>query len=269
MTVKKIGVVCNVGAQIAGTQHAASVAATWIKEPDVMIVQNRKFGSHDQYIYMILDVITRLQEQVKQTIDNGDFPLVIGGDHSVAMGSLPYKEDTLVLWIDAHGDINTPEGSITKRIHGMPVAALMGHGDSRLLEVIAQPYLTPHQVMFVGVRDLDIKEAEFIEEQHISMVDHHQSIQDVINEVLARASEFKHIHISFDMDSLDPSVAPGVSTPVEDGITLAMAKALVEACFNTDKVRSMDIVEFNPLVETRLTVRALSNLVDIVNHYKQ
>jgi len=269
MAVKKIGVACNVGAQIAGTQYAASVASTWIKAPDVMIVQNREFGTHDHFIYMILDVITRLQEQVQQAIDDGDFPLVIGGDHSISMGSLPYKEDTLVLWIDAHGDVNTPEGSITKRIHGMPVAALMGHGDHRLLEVIAQPYLTPHQVMYVGVRELDIKEAEYIEEYHISLVDHHQSIQEVIDEVLNRASEFKHIHISFDMDSLDPSVAPGVSTPVEDGLTLAMAKALVEACFETDKVRSMDIVEFNPQIETRLTVGALTHLVDIVNHYKQ
>jgi arginase len=185
------------------------------------------------------------------------------------MGSLPYKENTLVLWIDAHGDVNTPEGSLTKRIHGMPLAALMGHGDDRFLDVIAQPYLEPNQVMYVAVRDLDDKEAEYIQEHKLTIVDHHHSIQEVIDEVLKRADQFEHIHISFDMDSLDPSFAPGVSTAVDDGMSLDMGKALVEALFETNKVRSMDIVEFNPLIETRVTVSALKQLVTIVNHYKQ
>lgn len=269
MAIRKIGVGCNVGAQIDGTQHAASVAATWIKAPDVLIMQNRELGEHDHFLYMILDVVKKLQEEVKQTLDNGDFPLVIGGDHSIVMGSLPYKEKTLVLWIDAHGDVNTPEGSITKRIHGMPLATLMGYGDDRFLEVITKPYLQPNQVMYVAVRDLDRKEQEFIDEHKLKIVNHHQSIDEVIDQVMERVKQFDHVHISFDLDSLDPSVAPGVSTAVDDGMSLDMGKALVEALFETNKVRSMDIVEFNPLVETRVTVRVLSELVDIVHHYKQ
>lgn len=269
MSIIRIGVGCNVGAQIDGTQHAASVASTWIKSPEVMITQNRSLGSEDHYLYMILDVVTRLQGHVKKVIDDGNFPLIIGGDHSIAMGSLPYKENTLVLWIDAHGDVNTPEGSITQRIHGMPLAALMGYGDDRFLKVIAKPYLKPEQVMFVGVRALDEKEAEFIQDHQLKMVDYHQSIAQVIQEVLEHAKQFEHIHISFDMDSLDPSVAPGVSTAVKDGLSLDFAQELVEAVFKTNKVRSMDIVEFNPLIETRVTIHAFTKLIDIVNNFKK
>lgn len=268
MAIKKIGVGCNVGAQIDGSQHGATVAATWIKHPEVLIMQNRELGEHDHYLYMILDVVTRLQKEVKDTIDDGDFPLVIGGDHSIAMGSLPYKDNTLVLWVDAHGDVNTPESSITQRIHGMPLAALMGYGDPRFLEVIAQPYLTPNQVMFVAVRELDEKEAEFINHHHLEIVDHHQSIEAVIDAVLSRARQFEHIHISFDLDSLDPSIAPGVSTPVSDGMSLDMGIELLKALFLTNKVRSMDIVEFNPLVDTRKTIHALTELVELVESFK-
>lgn len=267
MAVVRIGVGCNVGAQIDGTQHAAQVAATWIKRPDVMIVQNRKVSNEDHFVYMIQDVIEQVQNHVKKAIDNHDFPLVIGGDHSIVMGSLPYKQDTLVVWMDAHADVNTPETSLSHRIHGMPMAHLMGFGDDRLLQIIEKPFLEANQVVFVGVRDLDEKESEFMMQKDMLNLDHHQDTQQIIQTLLKKASEFKHIHVSFDMDALDPEFAPGVSTPVKDGIHVAQAKEILEALFNTNKVRSMDIVEFNPLVETRLTVNVLKQLVEIVEKY--
>jgi len=268
MAIVKIGVGCNVGAQIDGTQHGAQVAATWIKRPDVMIVQDRDLTDHDYYLYVIQDVIQKVQHHVKQVIDNNDFPLVIGGDHSIVMGSLPYKEDTLVVWMDAHADVNTPETSLSHRIHGMPMAHLMGYGDQRLLNIIEKPYLKPEQVIFVGVRDLDEKENEFVLHHNMVNLDHHSDTQQLIKTLLDKASKYKHIHISFDMDSLDPEFAPGVSTPVEDGMSVIQAKEIVNALFETNKVRSMDIVEFNPLVETRLTVNVMKQLVDIVEKFK-
>ena len=268
MTIKKIGVGCNVGAQIDGTQHAALVAATWIKKPDIMIMQDRSLGDQDHYLYMIQDVITRLQEHVKDVLDQHDFPLIIGGDHSIVMGSLPYKEKTLVVWIDAHADVNTPETTLTHHIHGMPMAALMGYGDDRLLSRIQQPYLTPDQVVYYGVRLMDEKEVEFVDEKGLLMLDHHQPIEDTLDVLLEKATSYDRIHISFDMDSIDPEVVPGVSTPVADGISVDQAKRILQALFETNKVVSMDIVEFNPLVETRLSVNVLKQLVDLVESFQ-
>ncbi len=268
MGVVRIGVGCNVGAQMDGTQHAAQVAATWIKRPDIMIVQNRKLGSEDHFIYIIQDVIKQVQNQVKKVIDNDNFPLIIGGDHSIVMGSLPYKQDTLLVWIDAHADLNTFETSLTHRIHGMPLAHLMGFGDERLLGIIEKPFIEANQVVFVGVRDLDEKENDFLTQRDMLNLDHHQDRKQIIEALLKKTAKFKHIHISFDMDALDPEYAPGVSTPVKDGIQVSQAKEILEALFNTNKVRSMDIVEFNPLVETRLTVNVLKQLVEIVEKYK-
>lgn len=267
MAIVKIGVGCNVGAQVDGTQHAAQVAATWIKKPDVMIVQNRQLGEDDHYLYVIKDVITQVQTHVKQSIDNDRFPLVIGGDHSIVMGSLPYKEDTLVVWIDAHPDLNTFETSLTNHIHGMPLAHLLGHGDSRLLDVIAKPVLSDDQVVLLGIRDIDKKEQEFIDQHKLRVIDVKQSNDSIIKELLDYAKNYKNIHISFDIDSIDPEYAPGVSTPVADGISVSLALDLLHGLFSTDKVISMDIVEFNPLVETRSTVNVLKQLVSVVEHY--
>ncbi len=268
MTVKKIGVGCNVGAQIDGTQHAALVAATWIKKPDIMIMQDRSLGDADHYINMIEDVIVRLQTHVKDVLEQHDFPLIIGGDHAIVMGSLPYKENTLVVWIDAHADVNTPETTLTHRIHGMPMAALMGYGDERLLRHIHQPFLTPDQVVFYGVRDMDLKEEAFVNDKQMLMLDHHQPIEETLDVLLKKAEAFDRIHISFDMDSFDPDVVPGVSTPVPDGISIQQAKRMLKALFKTNKVVSMDIVEFNPLIETRLSVNVLKQLVDLVELFQ-
>ena len=144
----------------------------------------------------------------------------------------------------------------------------MGYGDQRLLDIINKPYLTPEQIVFVGVRDLDDAEVAFIKEHKLMMIDHHQSTETIVDALLEKASHFKHIHLSFDLDSLDPHFAPGVSTPVADGMRVDQALRIIDQLFQTQKVRSMDIVEFNPLKETQYTVKILSQIVDLVNQFK-
>ena len=268
MAVVKIGIGLSLGAQVNGAQYGPLVAETWIKKFDVMIMQDRSLGNNDYYLHVVKDVVEKLQTTSQAVLDQGDFPLVIGGDHDLAMGSLPYKEDTLLVWADAHGDVNTFDSSITHRIHGMPLAHLMGYGDQRLLDIINKPYLTPEQIVFVGVRDLDDAEVAFIKEHKLMMIDHHQSTETIVDALLEKASHFKHIHLSFDLDSLDPRFAPGVSTPVADGMRVDQALRIIDQLFQTQKVRSMDIVEFNPLKETQYTVKILSQIVDLVNQYK-
>lgn len=264
MAIIKIGVGVGVGAQVNGVQYGPLVAETWLNKLDHVLMQDRGLGTQDHYLFMIKDLIKQLQSQVKQVIDQGNFPLMIGGDHTLSMGSLPYKEDTLVVWIDAHGDVNTFENSISHHINGMPLAHLMGYGDPRLLKEIAQPYLKADQIVYVGVRALDDSEVDFIKEHHLMMIDHHQDRSIIINQLLEKAQGFKHIHISFDLDSLDPTFAPGVSTPVADGLHPQLALEIVRRLLKSDKVRSMDIVEFNPLKETHYTIKIINQLIDVV-----
>lgn len=268
----KIGVGCNAGVGIDGTQHAPKVLAIWIKEPEVMIVQNRDLDQDDFGLSIIVEVVSKLQHHVKQVIDQGKFPLIIGGDHAISMGSLPYKEEVGVLWIDAHGDINTPTSSITKRIHGMPLAHLMGEGYQKLLDVISKPYLKPEQICYVGLRDLDQYEQEVIHKENIKVL-HDQDIckmefDDVLKQVDDFCSRFKKIHISFDCDSINPDLLAGVSTPAVGGLTKRQVKDILTTVFNKHEVLSMDIVEFNPLVETHKSAKIVAEIVELVEKFK-
>jgi len=186
-----------------------------------------------------------------------DFPIVLGGDHSIAIGSVTgcsRHQRTGVVWVDAHGDFNTPESSPSGNIHGMPLAALCGYGDERLVD-LGWPgaKIRPEDVVLIGLRDLDGEERRLMREAGV----HVFTIEDVdrlglprVAELtLARIGGLPRLHVSFDADVLDPELAPGVGTPVPGGLTYREAHLLMELLAESGRVTSLDLVEVNPILD--------------------
>jgi len=196
-------------------------------------------------------------------VADGATPLLLGGDHAVSMGSIAHaaaKGRTGVLWIDAHGDLNTPDSSPSGNVHGMPLAALLGIGDARLLDACAAdpagraaPALRPEDVVLIGVRSLDPGErllARSLGLRVLTMSDiDRRGMSAIADEALATLSHVERIHVSLDADVLDPAVAPGVGTPVVGGLTYREAHLLMELVAADGRVASLDLVEVNPTLD--------------------
>ena len=187
------------------------------------------------------------------------FPIVLGGDHSISMGSVSGVKRTGrtgVLWIDAHTDVNVPATSPSGNIHGMPLAHLLGRGDERLLGIWGGgAAVRPEDVVFVGLRSVDEGERDFIRGQGIKAytmkeIDR-RGIAEVAEEALGHLSRVDRLHVSFDADALDPSVAPGVGTPVPGGLTYREAHLLMELLADAAVVTSLDLVEVNPILDVQ------------------
>jgi arginase len=210
----------------------------------------------------------------QQAIAAGCLPLFIGGDHSIALGTIggvTHQRPCGVLWIDAHGDFNTPETSPSGNIHGMPLAALLGLGAPELIHLGRPgPKLEPSQVILIGVRDLDPGERELIKKQRIGVytmrdIDE-KGMAQVAREALARLSHLPCLHVSLDMDCLDPTTAPGVGTPVPGGLTYREAHLLMEIIADNARVGSIDVVEINPILDRqnetgRIALELLASLL--------
>lgn len=220
---------------------------------------------------LIADVCRRLKKSVTKVLLDRDFPLIIGGDHSLAIGSISanMRSDRAVLWIDAHGDVNTPQTSVTHRAHGMPLASLMGYGDPGFVEIAGQPTLQPEQIILFGIRSLDDPEVVFLKEKGIRYITsdeiHARGEQACIEEVINHCKQFAHTHISFDLDSIDPAYCPAVSTPVVRGLHPSIPLNLIAMLFNTVVISSMDIVEFNPLLDNGNGLTIVEETLKIVN----
>jgi arginase len=272
MFVKMIGVAMNQGCDIEGTQLATAFLNSQGIEFEEEILPNMEFSEVNgiKHGELIADVCMRLKNKVKDVLLRRDFPLIIGGDHSLAMGSISanMRADRAILWIDAHGDVNTPESSITKRAHGMPLASLMGYGDPRFLKIIEQPFLQSKQIIMFGIRSLDDPEVEFLQRHGIRTITmdeiNEKGEQACIEEVLDHCKQFAHTHISFDLDSIDPAYCPGVSTPVVRGLHPSVPLNLIDQLFKTVSVSSMDIVEFNPLLDNGDSLTILKETLKIV-----
>lgn len=193
-----------------------------------------------------------------QRCANGEFmPIFMGGDHSIAIGTVSGMScggPIGLIWVDAHGDFNTPETSPSGNIHGMPVAALIGHGHPDLVNLgHPGPKLRPHDVVLIGIRDLDPDERAALANSGIStytMRDIDElGMATVARRALSRLNHVGRIHLSFDMDSIDPSVAPGVGTPVPGGLTFREAHLLMEILSEARKIAAIDMVEINPILD--------------------
>lgn len=187
-----------------------------------------------------------------------EFAIFLGGDHSISIGSIAAQsqdEPLGVIWVDAHGDFNTPESSPSGNIHGMPVAALVGEGPEPLVNVgTTGAKLKPRQIVQIGIRDLDDPERERLARSGISVftmrhVDE-MGMASVARQAIDRLRHFSRIHVSLDMDSLDPEQAPGVGTAVPGGLSYREAHLLMEILGDSGRVQSMDIVEINPILDT-------------------
>ena len=208
-------------------------------------------------------------DYVKRSLKNREFPITIGGDHTVSSGSVQAVIDkhpnTHILWIDAHADINTPETSLTGKYHGMPVASLL-----RLMKpfVEGKNTLKPSQITYMGLRDVDKLEEEALEKLNIKQyrMDGLENIEDVVEEI-KEDNVGKKFHISLDIDALDPSIAPSTGTSVPNGITLKQINHIVKELSN--ETISFDMVEVNPLIggdrNRETTIKTGSKILNLLS----
>jgi len=241
------------------------------------VTDEDKFKDHKQMKYLneIVEVNTKLAEEVYQSFENNQFPLVIGGDHALGLGSVAgssrYFEDIAVIWVDAHGDINTPETSPSGNVHGMPLGASLGAGDQQLTDLYFKGVkVKPENVFIIGASDLDPGEIKLAEEKNINIYDidliRQQGIEvvmkTVVNEIKRR--DIQAIHLSYDLDSMDGPLVPGTGLPIPGGFSVNQVKTIFKALFETELVRSMDIVELNPLLDKNDQTAELA--IDIVDY---
>ncbi|WP_409291014.1 arginase [Peribacillus sp. SCS-37] len=202
-----------------------------------------------------------LAEKVDHIIQSGDFPLVLGGDHSIAIGTLAgvakHYNNLGVIWYDAHGDLNTEETSPSGNIHGTPLAASLGFGHPILTNLHGYgPKLKPENVVVIGARALDDGEKELIREQGIKVYTMHEIDRMGMAKVMEEAIEYLRektdgVHLSLDLDGLDPIDAPGVGTPVMGGISYRESHLAMEMLAESEIVTSAEFVEVNPILDER------------------
>ena len=212
-----------------------------------------------KYIDCIVPMARRVAGAVATTIKGGRFPVVLGGDHSIALGSIrgAAKHKKLgVLWVDAHADFNTHLTTPSGNIHGMPLAALCGLGESRLVQLWdeAVPVIDPRHVAVLGARDLDEGEKRNLREAGVLVLGMEQidrmGMYRALEITLAHITrDTDNIYLSFDMDALDPRHATGVGTPVTGGLTYREAHLACEMASETKKLAGMDMVEVNPILD--------------------
>jgi arginase len=218
---------------------------------------------HARYLPQIAHTCTRLMEMVEHAADQSKVPLVLGGDHSIAIGTIAgmsnhYRKSSQklgLIWIDAHADMNTPESSPSGNIHGMPLACSIGIGPRELTHLGGYaPKIDPSRVAIIGLRSVDEAERKHVRAAGVhayTMRDlDERGLRSVIREAIDRVSDgTTGFHLSFDMDSVDPSEAPGVGTPVRGGMTYREAHLAMETIGDSGLMTSMEIVEVNPVID--------------------
>ena len=224
-----------------------------------------------KFLREILDVCERLRDRVGEALAQGRTPVVLGGDHSVAMGTIAglarhfhrRKEKLGLVWFDAHADANTAETSPTGNIHGMPLAAALGLGAPSLVNLAGFcPMVDGSRAALVGIRDVDTAERANVKASGIgafTMRDiDERGMRSVMEEAIKRATAgTAAIHVSFDMDGIDPDFAPGVGTPCPGGLSYREAHLAMEMLADTGKVVSVELVEVNPVLDHRNDTAAL------------
>jgi arginase len=203
--------------------------------------------------------------KVRAAMESGGLPIVLGGDHSAAIGSISGSaafhrekgEAIGVIWVDAHTDMNTPETTPSGNIHGMPLASLLGYGPSRLSHILgAAPKVRPENVALIGIRSVDPTERELVRASGVHVFTMRAVDELGIRRVMERAIEAAcrgtaGFHFSYDMDGVDARVAPGVGTPVQGGLTYREAHLLAEMAFDSKRMLAMDVMETNPVEDVR------------------
>ena len=254
--------------RIAGLEdRLRELGHTVVDEGDITIrnMEELKVGDvRARYLGEIARASAVACRKVDRVMQRGHFPLVLGGDHSIAVGTVSgiaawcrrRGKKLGLLWVDAHGDINTPESSPSGNIHGMPVAALLGYGPPELARIGgAFPKVDARNVALVGIRSLDEGEKHRLKETGVQVhtmsdIDRH-GIHRVMKKALARVTDgTDYVHVSFDLDAVDPTVAPGVGTPVKGGLDYREAHLIMELLHDSKVMTSLEMVEVNPILDT-------------------
>jgi arginase len=216
-----------------------------------------------KYMAEIAETCKDLAEIVQKCLEEDFVPLVLGGDHSIAAGAVSgvaahfrkEKKQIGYIWLDAHGDMNTPESSPSGNVHGMPLAAVMGYGAPELVDLLGfKPKVEPQNIVLVGVRDLDLQERRLVKKSGVRVFTMRDIDERGMREVMADALKYATddtdgISVSLDMDFVDPSDAPGVGTPVRGGVTYREAHLAMEMIADSDAMASMEVVEINPVID--------------------
>ncbi len=228
-----------------------------VPTPETYKVENKKV----RYLKEVKMVNEVLANTVSDIIRSDRFPLVLGGDHSIAIGTIAgiskNKKDFGVLWFDAHGDLNTPESSPSGNIHGMPLAVSLGYGNPDLVNIMDfYPKIKPENIVVIGARDLDKGERRFIKEKGIKVWTMHEIDRLGMAQVMEKAILYLKertdgVHLSLDLDGLDPNDAPGVGTPVTGGITFREGHLAMEMLAEANFLISAEFVEVNPILDYR------------------
>ena len=207
----------------------------------------------------IRDVCAEVARRAREMISNDVFPIFVGGDHSISIGTISgvaVAGRIGVIWLDAHADFNTPGTSPSGNIHGMPLATLTGRGHPDLVRIGGDvASVRPEDVVIVGLRSVDLEERNLLREAGVRVYTMKEvdafGVAKVVRRALKDLSHLDRIHLSFDLDVVDPEVAPGVGTPVRGGLTYREAHLVMELINESDKVTSLDVVEVNPILDVR------------------
>lgn len=220
----------------------------------------------------------KLYEIVQNVIDSKHFPLTLGGDHSLviasALASINKNGNLGIIWIDAHGDYNTFETTITGNIHGLPLAVIDGYEKKYLREFHNGNTYNPKNTVIVGGRDIDPLEQENLKDAGVTIFTtediHKRGMKEIMEEAIKIACNGTNgVHISYDLDVIDPIICPGVSVPAKDGINLNEAYEAVDTIIkNKDRVKSLDLVEYNPLrdIDNKTKIIAKTILKSLINN---
>jgi arginase len=286
-TVHIIGVPLDLGGNRRGTdmgpsafriaglaEQLAALGVKVVDKGDILapIPETKGPGdSRKRYLKDIAKVCQRVHQLVLASLDEGALPIVLGGDHSLAAGSVAASAAYLrrrgeplgAIWVDAHGDMNSPATSGSGNVHGMPLSALLGHEPLELARFAGEePALQPRYTVLVGIRNLDQIEKETVRASHV----HVYTMKDVdrlgIAQVMESAIQLAGtgtggIHVSFDLDVCDPAVAPGVGTPVKGGLDYREAHVVMEMIAESGRLIALDLVEVNPTLDLRNTTAEL------------
>ena len=239
--------------------HVEDIGNIPVKQPE-----EQPYGEkRAKYLQEIAETCRGLAATTERTVAEGIIPLVLGGDHSIAVGSVAgaaahfHKQGKRIgcLWLDAHGDMNTPDSSPSGNVHGMPLASIIGYGAPELVELAGfKPMVAPRNVALVGIRDLDGRERRIVKESGVHVFTMRDIDERGMREVMAEALRFvtdetDGVAVSLDLDFVDPTDAPGVGTPVRGGVTYREAHLAMEMIADSEAVVSMEVVEINPVID--------------------
>ncbi len=263
------------GLRIAGVRPALEELGHRVREVGSVVARGPESiaagPASARFLPEVADVCRETYRLVAEGLESECVPLVLGGDHSLSMGSVAAVADHYrrrdrpigLIWVDAHTDMNTPETSPSGNVHGMPLAVLLGEGPEGLMSVSGDaPAVSPEHVSVIGARQIDDRERDLVRATGVRVFTMNEvderGVASCMSEALARAtSGTAGFHLSFDLDAIDPMMAPGVGTPVQGGLTYREAHLVAEKAWSCGAMLSFEMVELNPVLDDRGRTAAL------------